>query len=182
MSSSSRVPVPRAADGTSRWPVRNWVAQHVVSSCFPRNQSLVPAGSPPAGSVPLAASTQHPPPVSCRCLGATHLLPCHEAASALTLPPPTPTRAFLRIHAQPSCPGVARPAPPRPAPTRRLKPPAPIANNLRLSRKRAYGWERPGCLQNPGLVCFAGGASVSPALPACVLLCFCFFFLISNRH
>lgn len=116
------------------------------------------------------------------CLGTTRLLPCHEAASAPT-PPSRAHPAFLRIHTRPGCPGTARPGSPLPCPahTRRLKPPAPIANILCLSRKHHHGWEKASSpLQNQGLGCSAGSLSVPPAL---LRVCFFFFFfLISNRQ
>lgn len=61
--------------------------------------------------------------VSCRCLGTTRLLPCHEAASALT-PPSTSTQPFSASTAQPGWPGTAREA--RPSAPPAPHPPLPV--------------------------------------------------------
>lgn len=118
--------------------------------------------------------------VSSRCLRTTRLLLCREAASAPT-PPSHVHPAFLRIHAQPGCPGTVRPGPrpsPCPAPTHHPKPLAPVANNLCLSGKQ-HETRKASALSakpRPQPLCRQPRSLPRSCLCAFVFLFFCFYF------
>lgn len=183
-------PVPRPWTGTGQWLVRNQAAQHVVSSCFPRNRFLVPAGLgvalqlTSARSVPLAASAEPaPPPVSSRCLGTTHLLPCHEAASALTPPPPTPVSTSLPPHPHPAeLPWNREAGSPPPQPRTHPPPEATGSDRQQLllvqKTTTRMGKAPALCRTQDSSALQEGplGLSCSPRV------CAVFFLFISNRH
>lgn len=108
------------------------------------------------------------------CLGTAHLLPCHEATSALT-PPSCVYPASLRIHTQPGCPPNVRPSspPPCPAPTRCLKPLALIANNLCCPDNNNTKRKR---LQPSAKTKDSAASQAAWVPPALLRVCFCFLF------
>lgn len=138
----------------------------------------------PASSVCMCPRQPAPNPphllVSSRCLGTTHLLPCHEATSAPT-PPSRVHPALLRSHAQPGCPGTVRPGSPlQPCTTPAPPPPEASGSNCQpplLVRKTAAR-NGEGCspLQQPGRGCLTAAPGSSRS-PVCVRS-----FFISNRH
>lgn len=78
-------------------------------------------------------------------------------------PPSCAHPASLRAHTQPGCLRRRGPSAPRPAPTRRLKPLAPIANNLCLSRKQRETEKAPALCKTKDSA--ASWAAAGPLIP-----------------